>query len=123
MQAFYEVIQATQADLVRSHFPGYRPYKPVRTATCSYTTFDTPHTVLQWGWSTFCADGYAWTFTVAEPRMRLAHYEAIWQAQRSLWDAVPEAVTTVFSRLLWVMHGARTSYGAFCNPSTRAIAL
>ncbi|MBQ9694078.1 MAG: glycosyltransferase family 2 protein [Kiritimatiellae bacterium] len=65
LQAFYDVIQQTNADLVRSRFPAYRPYLQKRNPKdTAFTHYTEKKEVLTWGWQTFCAGGYAWTFAV-----------------------------------------------------------
>lgn len=65
LQTYAETIARTGADLVRSAFPAYRAYAPGKKRGCAHEqVYETPEEVLRWGWKTFCAKGYAWTYAV-----------------------------------------------------------
>lgn len=65
LEVFHTAIEHTQADVVRSKFPAYAPYclerQPAKAASM---VMQTPYEVLQWGWETFCRDGYTWTMAI-----------------------------------------------------------
>lgn len=66
LSTFAHFQRLSQADLVRTQFPHYLPYCEVTPNLNKVPTqlFEGPQAVLEWGWESFCRDGYPFLYAV-----------------------------------------------------------
>ena len=76
LETFYTLQQKTGADLVRTKFPGHRPYKatPPNLRQLCAIEYHGRKDVLEWGWTTLSSDGYPFIYALRRTCLGAARF-------------------------------------------------